>query len=160
MISLMNMILEFDMNDKYIVYYLSKTKKIMHRYIAKRLIEEGIRDIVPSHGNIFTALSENGGVLPMKDIARLSGKDKSTITSHIKHLVSCGYIEKSTSKRDKRVTLIKLTSKGESFLNVYTQISKEINDISYIDMTDEEKKYLLLGLKNLYLNFKKTDFDI
>ncbi len=145
------------MNDKYIVYYLSKAKKIIHRYIAKRLLEEGIRDVVPSHGNIFTALSENGGVLPMKDIARLSGKDKSTITSHIKHLVSCGYIEKSINERDKRVTFIKLTSKGESFLKVYEQISKEINDISYMDMTEEEKSYLLLGLKNLYLNFKEID---
>ena len=46
-------------NDKYIVYFISRTKQKITKYISKQLEMQGINDLVPSHGNILTALYES-----------------------------------------------------------------------------------------------------
>ncbi len=142
------------MNDKYIIYFLSKTKKIMQQHIASRLLEEGITDIVPSHGNIFTILYDNEGSLSMKEIASKVGKDKSTITSHVKHLVKCGYLKKTTSEVDKRIQIISLTDKGWKFQKTYQLISNEVYEKTYSNMNEQQKEDFLETLKMIYTNFK------
>ncbi len=140
-------------NDKYIVYFIGRTKQKMTKFILKQLELQGINDLIPSHGNILTALYESNIPLPMNEIARRIGKDKSTVTPLINKLISLGYIEKEQSKEDKRVVFIKLTDKGLELQEKFNQISSQVFETAYKNFTDEEKYNLLSLLKKLNQNF-------
>lgn len=141
------------MNDKYIVYFISKTKKKMIRFIENKLKEKGLNDLVPSYGNILTVLYDNGGLLSMKEIGELIGKDKSTVTALCNKLINLGYIEKEKSKKDKRVTYIKITQKAKNIESEFNDISKEVYSKAYKGFSLEEKKVFLHLLKKLNNNF-------
>ncbi|WP_461206013.1 MarR family winged helix-turn-helix transcriptional regulator [Clostridium sp. DL1XJH146] len=141
------------MNDKYIVYFISRTKKKMIDFLEKKLEEQDIYGLIPSHGNILTALYENEKELTMKEIARIIGKDKSTVTPLINKLVKLGYVEKLKCEKDKRITFIKLTEKGRENESKYMNISKEIYETAYKGFTEEEKEVFLRLLKKMNNNF-------
>jgi len=143
------------MNDKYIVYFISKTRKKMIRFIEKKLSAKELDELIPSHGNVLTALYENGGMLTMKEIAQIIGKDKSTVTPLVEKLLSLGYVEKEKSQRDKRITHIKLTQKGREIESKYDEISRDVNDTAYRNFSQEEKEIFLKLLKKLYDNFSE-----
>lgn len=142
------------MNDKYIVYFISRTKKKMIRFIEKKLLENDMDDLIPSHGNILTALYENNEKLTMKRIAEIIGKDKSTVTPLINKLLSLGYIKKEKDEKDKRITYISLTNKGREIRTKYNNISSEVYKTAYKGFSKEEKEIFLNLLKRLNNNFK------
>ncbi|MFA9398665.1 MAG: MarR family winged helix-turn-helix transcriptional regulator, partial [Clostridiaceae bacterium] len=92
------------MNDKYIVFFLSRTKQKMIKFIENKLKEKNLDNLIVSHGNILTVLYENKRKLSMKEISKLIGKDKSTVTPLINKLEKFGYIKREESKEDKRIT--------------------------------------------------------
>lgn len=141
--------------EKYILHFLSKTKKKMIKFIENQLIEEGIEDLVPAYGNILTVLYNNNGRLMMKDIAATVGKDKSTITALIKSLMKLGYVEKIKSEKDKRITYIELTKKSYTVKNKFDKISNELNKKAYKGFSEEEKEIFLRLLKKMNNNFNE-----
>ena len=141
------------MNDKYIVYFISRTKKKMISFIEKKLYENGLEELIPSHGNVLTALYENNSKLSMKRIAEITGKDKSTITPLVKKLLKLGYIKKENDEQDKRVTYIILTDKGNRIKDKYEAISSEVYATAYKGFSTEEKEEFLRLLKKLNNNF-------
>jgi len=141
------------MNDKYIVYFISKTKKKMLNYIQKQLKEKDLNDLVPSYGNILTVLYDNDGKLSMKEIGQLIGKDKSTVTPLVNKLLRLGYIKKEKCKEDRRITYVKITEKGKEIENKFNDISKEVYSTAYKGFSVEEKEELLKLLKKLNNNF-------
>jgi DNA-binding MarR family transcriptional regulator len=141
------------MKDKYIVYFVSRTKNKMLHFIEQRLHENGLADLIPSHGNILTALYENHGKLTMKEIAETIGKDKSTITPLVNKLLELGYITKEKNANDKRVTYIILTTKGKQIESKFSAISKEVSSTAYKGFSSEEKAIFLRMLKKLNNNF-------
>ncbi|MCK8058496.1 MULTISPECIES: MarR family winged helix-turn-helix transcriptional regulator [unclassified Fusibacter] len=141
------------MNDKYIVYFVSKIKKKMTSFIEKKLEENAIYDLVPSYGNILTVLYDHDGKLSMKEIGELLGKEKSTITTLVSKLENQGYVRKVKSDTDKRVTFVELTEKSHQIESKFNQISTEVQDTAYKNFTHEEKSELLRLLKKLNCNF-------
>ena len=71
----------------------------MVRFIEGQLGRSAINDLIPTHGNVLTALYESDNKLTMKEIARIIGKDKSTVTPLVNKLVQLGYINKEKSNR-------------------------------------------------------------
>lgn len=141
------------MNDQYIVFFISRTKKKMISFIEKKLLENGLDGLIPSHGNILTALYENNGKLTMKKIAEITGKDKSTITPLVNKLLELGYITKVKNDTDKRITYVILTSKGNQIKDRYKAISDDVYETAYKDFSQEEKELFLKSLKKLNNNF-------
>ncbi len=141
------------MNDKYIVYFISRTRKKMLKFLERKLTEYSMNDIITSHGNILTALYNNGGKLSMNKIAKLIGKDKSTVTPLINKLLQLGYIEKVQDETDKRVTYIVLSEQGCQLKPKFDAISAQINETAYKGFTEEEKETFLRLLKKLNMNF-------
>ncbi|MCU9813094.1 MarR family transcriptional regulator [Paraclostridium sp. AKS81] len=82
------------MKDKYIIYFISRTKDNMIKFIDKNLKLNNLNDLIPTHGNILTALYESNGQLTMKEISKKIGKDKSTVTSLVNKLIILGYVKK------------------------------------------------------------------
>jgi DNA-binding MarR family transcriptional regulator len=141
------------MKDKYIVYFMSRTRNKMLQFIEEQLRKNGLDDLIPSHGNILTALYENDGTLTMKKIAETIGKDKSTITPLVNKLVELGYITKEKNQLDKRVTYIILTNKGKQMQEKFSNISNEVYRAAYKGFSAEEKEVFLRLLKQLNNNF-------
>ena len=143
------------MNDKYIVHFLSSTRKKMIKFIQNELKKNGLSEIDPSYGNILTVLYESNDMLTMNEVAKKTGKDKSTITVLVNKLCKLGYIEKVKCKNDNRVIYIDLTEKANNIRNKYIQISKNLNKIVYNDFSEIEKKEFLRLLKKMNKNFDK-----
>ncbi|ATD55760.1 MarR family winged helix-turn-helix transcriptional regulator [Clostridium chauvoei] len=145
------------MKDKYIIYFISKTKASMIKFIENKLVENELTDLIPTHGNILTALYESPNKLTMKEISKRIGKDKSTVTALVNKLINLGYIKKEQSPSDKRVTHISLTPKAKSIEYKFNSISSQVKDTAYKDFTKEEKAEFLRLLKKLNSNFKTAN---
>ncbi|WP_122639815.1 MarR family winged helix-turn-helix transcriptional regulator [Romboutsia sp. Marseille-P6047] len=142
------------MKDKYIIYFISRTKANMIKFIENKLKENNLTDLIPTHGNILTALYESDKKLTMKEIAKKIGKDKSTVTSLVNKLISLGYIEKEKSAIDKRVTYISLTQKAIDIEDKFNFISSQVRETAYKNFTKEKKEEFLRLLRKLSTNFK------
>ena len=142
--------------DKYIVHFISKTKNNMIKFIENKLVDNSIDELIPSHGNILTALYEADEALTMKDIAKKIGKDKSTVTVLINKLISLGYVEKSKSKEDKRFNYIKLTNKAHSIECKYNNVCEAVKETAYNGFTEKEKEEFFRLLKKINDNFKEN----
>jgi len=142
------------MNEQFVVYYVSQTKQNMHKFIENQLKNEGMIDLIPSHGSILTVLYNHEGPLTMKAIAEKIGKDKSTVTVLINNLMYKGYIKKSENRQDRRITFIELTELGRSKEVKYREISKKVVETAYADFTEDEKTVFLRLLKKMNSNYK------
>ena len=145
------------MKDKYIIYFISRTKASMIKFIENKLHQHELHDLIPTHGNILTALYESESKLTMKDIAKKIGKDKSTVTALINKMELLGYVKKEKSVDDKRITYINLTQKAYDIQDKYNLISKDVNTTAFGNFTPEEKIEFLRLLKKLGSNFKKEN---
>lgn len=141
------------MKDKYIVYFISKTKKKMQKFIELKLKENDVEDLVPSYGNILTVLYEHEGRLKMTEISNLVNKDKSTVTVLVNRLIERKYIQKEFCKTDRRVIYIVLTEKGKAFEPIYKKISQNINEVAFAGFDESEKETFLTLLKRMNNNF-------
>lgn len=148
-----------EMNQQFVVYFVSQTKQNMHKFIENQLIKEGMDDLIPSHGSILTVLYNHEGPLTMKEIAEKIGKDKSTVTVLINTLLYKGYIKKNVSKEDRRITFIELTELGQSKEVKYREISKKVVETAYDYFTEDEKETFLALLKKMNSNFKTANND-
>lgn len=140
------------MNDKYIVHFLSTTKKKMIKFIQNELKKNGLSEIDTSYGNILTVLYESESMLTMNEISKKTSKDKSTITVLVNKLCKLEYIEKVKCKNDNRITYIKLTEKANKIRDKYMQISKNLNKVVYKDFSQDEKEEFLRLLKKMNNN--------
>jgi len=144
------------MKDKYIVHFISKTRKKMIRFIADQLEDSELSDLIPTHGNILTALYESGEKLTMNEIARMVSKDKSTVTYLVNNMTKLGYITKENCVHDARITYISLTRKGRAARKPYEKISAKIRATAYKGFSKDEKQELLRLLKKLSQNFSES----
>ncbi|CEI73254.1 MULTISPECIES: MarR family winged helix-turn-helix transcriptional regulator [Romboutsia] len=142
------------MKDKYIIYFISRTKANMIKFIENKLKENDLTDLIPTHGNILTALYESDKKLTMKEISKKIGKDKSTVTSLVNKLIDLGYVKKEKCTKDKRVTYISLTQKAKNIEDKFNFISSQVKETAYKDFTKEEKEEFLRLLRKLSSNFK------
>lgn len=142
------------MNDKYIIYFISRTKANMIKFIENKLKENDLTDLIPTHGNILTALYESDKKLTMKEISKKIGKDKSTVTSLVNKLIDLGYVKKEKCTKDKRVTYISLTQKARNIEDKFNFISSQVKETAYKNFTKEEKEEFLRLLRKLSSNFK------
>ena len=143
--------------DKYIVYFISRTRQKMVQFIQMQLKMHQLDELIPSHGNILTVLYENGDMLPLNEIARRIGRDKSTVTSLVNKLVELGYVEKVAGHQDRRVTFVKLTEKGNDLRPQFMNISSQVYETAYRGFSPEEKELFLSLLKRMNRNFTEEN---
>lgn len=139
--------------DKYIVYFISRTKHKMTQFIQMQLKKQQLDELIPSHGNILTVLYENEDKLPLNEIAKRIGRDKSTVTPLVNKLVGLGYVEKVAGKQDKRVTFVQLTEQGHELKPLFDHISDQVYETAYHGFSQAEKEQFLVLLKRINQNF-------
>lgn len=141
------------MKQKNVIALASRITEKAHRLIVRELEAHGIDGIVPSHGDILMNLL-NGEKYTMKDLAEKIHRTKPTVTVLIDKLVDFGYVTKTKSNKDSRVTFVELTEKGLGLKPSFMQISKRLNAIVYKDLSDKEAEFIeaILGKINRNLD--------
>lgn len=111
-----------DMKTTHIVSQISRIRNKANAFILYSLAQEGITELVPSHGDILAVLFKEGEVT-MNDLAEAIHRTKPTVTILVKKLVTLGLVTRAKSPEDARITFITLTPKGKQFKNTFEQVS-------------------------------------
>ena len=125
-----------------IIHLIARIHDKSHKFLIQELQKHQIKGIVPSHGDILGALCLIDE-LKMKDLAALINKDKSTVTALVNKLIAQGYIEKKSDPSDNRISLVRLSKKGQSIKPEILRISEKLNLTACRDMSDKDKKALM-----------------
>ena len=120
---------------------VSKIHEKGNRFIIEELKNNDAEGLAPSHGDILVCLYKNGK-MTMKDIANCIHRTKPTVTVLVDKLEKLGYLKREASDEDSRSTNIVLTQKGEDFKVTFEKISKELNEMLYKNLSQEESELI------------------
>ena len=105
------------------VNMLSQTLTAANAYLVSLLSQAGLKDLVPSHGDILVALFAQE-TITMQELSEKIHRDPSTITALVKKLVLGGYVQTQKSVTDKRRTEVSsYTQREESSFNVRNDLN-------------------------------------
>lgn len=116
---------------------ISRIREQANRFIINELEKNGIKGIVPSHGDIMAVLY-SCEKCTMKELAQKIHRTKATLTVLVDKLIDLKLIKKEKSSEDSRVSYITLTEKGYSLKSVFEEISNKLKDRLFEDFSDEE----------------------
>lgn len=137
-----------------IVSLAAKFHAASHAFLVSSLEKEHLTDIEPCHGDVFECLFTEDG-LNLSELARRSGRSKSTVSVMVRRLEKLGYLKKEGNKDDSRALRIFLTEKGRELKPKFACISQALETAVSEGFTQKElatfEKYLAKALEN----FKK-----
>ncbi len=134
-----------------IVHLISQIRERANALIASELKRYGHPGLAPSHGAILVNLYEHGP-LPMSVLAQKIGKKKNTVTVLVKKMEQAGYVRRSLSPSDSRVSLVSLTDKGQAFRQDFEKISKCLLSAIWTDMDQSLQESVVKGLNSILTN--------
>lgn len=134
-----------------VIALIAQIREKANRLIIQELAKDGVRNIATSHGNILNDLFEYKE-LSMNQLSMGIDKTKSTVTVLVDKLVLLGYVVKKKSSIDSRVTLVRLTKKGENFKPIFQRISKKLLLEAYKGFSEKEKEVLISLLSRMGKN--------
>jgi MarR family transcriptional regulator, organic hydroperoxide resistance regulator len=140
-----------EIDESNFLYAITSIRQRLFKFLEGELAKEGIVDIAPSFGDVLFVLDLKGKIT-MRELARHTMKDKSTISSVINKLESGGYIMKEKDAGDARFTNLTLTRKAKKLRPVLLAISKKMNAGLFEGMSDKEKAALFRLLGKVYRN--------
>jgi len=140
-------------NLKEALSYISKIHEKGNRFVIEQLNKNGIKELVPSHGDILAVLYKDGKST-MKEIADKIHRTKPNVTVLVNKLERLEYVKREDSKTDSRYTYIVLTQKGKKFEPVFKKISISLNNKIYKNLSETETEQLDNILKKINNNLK------
>jgi MarR family transcriptional regulator, organic hydroperoxide resistance regulator len=140
------------MDNELIIGYIGKIRDKASAFLMKELKVHNMKGISPSHGDILWVLLTHDK-LPMKEIAALINRDKSTVTTLVNKLIDFGYARKMADANDSRISIITLTPKGKALRKDVWDISKNLRKKAYQGLTQEDKETLMRLLVKIFSNF-------
>lgn len=126
----------------------------IHRFISGYIEQCEKECLVPSHGELLTALF-SGREFTMGDLAREIRKTKPTVTVLVEKLVRCGYVIRERDARDGRISFIRLTEKGWGLKPVLEDILSSLEMRLFSGFTVQEKNNLEELLFRIEENLKE-----
>jgi len=132
---------------------VSQIRDLANQVIIKELELRGHMGLVPSHGNILSALLFHGE-MTKTEVSKIIKKERSTVTTLLKKLENLGYIVSRVNEEDARSTIVSLSEKGILMKDDFIEISEKLYDIQYQYMDEEQIKFFKEGLEQVFQNFK------
>ncbi len=124
-------------------------QRLMRSYMQESFIALGIG---PSEGHVLHVIAESQQI-SLKDLAGAMHLTPGAITQLIDSLVQVGFVNRSSSEQDRRVTVASLTTAGTQTIakmkqfkeKMFTSILEDLNDnelASYVNVQRKMLKYL------------------
>lgn len=139
------------MKTDHIVALISRIREQANNLLVAELAKRGHSGLAPSHGAILHTLSERGP-MPMSALADAIGKQKNTVTTLVNKLEQAGYVVKTPSREDSRVTLVSLSEKAVAAQPDFAAISQTLLNSVWADMPQGEREALVTGLEKILRN--------
>ncbi|MBU1220083.1 MarR family transcriptional regulator [Myxococcota bacterium] len=138
------------------VAQISRIREKANEYIQELLKKEGIDDLAPSHGDILMALYDSEAPLSIKEISERIKRTSATVVVLIEKLEKAGWVERTKSEKDQRVTFVSLTKRAQGIYEIFRNISERLNNVVYEGFSDVEKVLLGELLRRVNSNFDKA----
>jgi DNA-binding MarR family transcriptional regulator len=132
--------------DNALSFNIYRVGLLLRRELIRALADY---QMTPEQWQVMATLWSTGTPLSQSEIVQLTLKDKHTVSRIIQRLERNGWIEKEPGPRDRRVTIIQPTPKGQSLKDKIPQkLSGHFKEI-FQEFRAEEKQFLLDSLKKL-----------
>lgn len=138
------------------IYTLSRIRHQAHSFLEEEMRRECIGEIAPSFGDVFV-IAAVMGPMPMKEIARHTYKDKSTITGAVKSLEKHGYLKRVKDPADGRASLVSPTAKALKTMEKFRAISDRMNARLFADLSDGQLEALFSMLEKISGSMKAPE---
>ncbi|WP_250673274.1 MarR family transcriptional regulator (plasmid) [Paraclostridium ghonii] len=135
-------------------FLINKINFLSGRTFNKLMKEYKTLDINHAQGKILFVISRHTE-LSINDLCKELSLSKSTLTSMLDRLESKGYILKTTSKEDKRITLISNTKKANKSIDIFNDVITKMNNKFYDGFEEDDIKAFEKYLEKIYLNLEK-----
>lgn len=89
-------------------------------------------------------------------VARKLGITVGTLTVSVNNLVRKGYVNRVRNNEDRRVVKLALTKKGRLLYRLHDKFHRDMVRETIEEMSEEEAKVLMRGLKNLHGFLERT----
>ena len=130
---------------------LNKTCRLINDLIIQELQNGGLPDLVPSHGDILSALMLRD-CLSMSDLADAIQRDPSTVTCLVKKLLQQGLVMIYENPQDARSSLVSLSQKGKSLQNSFDCIRQRVDECVSKDIKEEDYYQFHMTLQKIFEN--------
>ena len=120
-----------------LIHELGRTLDAANAYLEALMAHEGVTGLVPSHGDILSALFE-AEPASMQQLAEACGRDPSTVTALVKKLVSAGYVAVERCPNDGRSRWVTLTDEGRALRPKFERISARLREAQSQGVTPAE----------------------
>ena len=137
-----------------IISHSSRLRDMASDIILSKLVQRGISDLAPSHGDILAQLFNGADGCTISELAGLTHRTKSTVSVLVDKLVASGYVMKTTGKADARTVQVTLTQKGWSLRGVFEEISLALNARLLCDFKEYEAQALEDMLRRCVANLR------
>ncbi|MCM3175738.1 MarR family transcriptional regulator [Paenibacillus sp. MER 99-2] len=127
---------------------IARIRDHVNKRIVHELEQHEVTGIVPSHGDVLMFLYREEA-LSIKMLAERVQRTQPTVTVLVNKLEKLGYVERHKGAEDSRVTMIRLTEQGRKLEPVFNQVSKQINEMIYSGLSDEQAEQLELLLSSI-----------
>jgi MarR family transcriptional regulator, organic hydroperoxide resistance regulator len=117
-------------------FLIAKVHQSAGRIFARMLRDRRI-ETNPAQGRILFVLSEEGP-MSIHELARRVSLGKSTLTSALDRLESQGHVVRVRCPGDRRKILIELTPRNRAMHRLYEEVSREMTDVFYAGLTNNE----------------------
>jgi MarR family transcriptional regulator, organic hydroperoxide resistance regulator len=130
---------------------MSKIRARAFLFLERELVQAGAHELSPAHGDVLFAVSQNSGV-DMRQLAVLTGRDKSTLTPLVDRLIRSGYLNRKVSVSDRRRAEIYLTPKAEKIRPRLLKIGFKLEKIMHRDIAESDLEILTATLNRIHTN--------
>ena len=136
-------------------YLIGQINKLTYRMINEMLKKRGVDAFNGAQGTILYALWNNDG-LTIKQISKITGLAKSSLTSTLNRMQKKGLIKISENPEDGRSKIIKLTDKTRKLENDFNMVSDRMIENYYRDFSNKEVMEFERQLERVLKNLEKS----
>ncbi|PHR16671.1 MAG: MarR family transcriptional regulator [Fluviicola sp.] len=140
-------------NPSFTIFYSIEEAIKAYRKLSLRKIETVIPDITVDQALVLQLINEEK--LTQTEIADLIFKDYASMSRIIALMIKKDFLLKETDKNDGRVSILKITKKGESALKQLVPIINQNRKTALEGLTSEELENLKKMLNKITQNSKK-----
>ncbi|WP_099467947.1 MarR family winged helix-turn-helix transcriptional regulator [Konateibacter massiliensis] len=129
--------------------------ELARTYFAKKYKVMSDGGIYPGQDTLLQLVNTEPG-LSQKDLAKKLNIQPPTVAVSIKRMEKAGWLKKEMDAGDKRISRIYITDKGQNALKKVKDKTKELNEVLFNGISEEEKCLLRRILIQLIENVKST----
>ena len=136
-------------------FLITRIKQVGGRVFERILAEKGIDAFNGAQGRILYVLWQTDGE-PISELSRQTGLAMTTLTSMLDRMEGSGLIYRDRGDKDRRKIRIYLTSQARELETAYNDVTREISDIYYKGLSQDEIEQLEELLRRVLANVEEA----